>query len=62
MTGKPRVHRGKYIGRRIDKTVTDERDHFMKCLVCDGWIDMRDLGQVLEHEGPLAHPTQDQPQ
>jgi hypothetical protein len=25
-------------------------------------IDCRDLGQVLEHEGPLPHPAQDQPQ
>ena len=24
------------------------------------WIDMRDLGQVLEHAGPLPHPAQDQ--
>lgn len=24
--------------------------------------DMRDLGQVFEHEGPLPHPVQDKPQ
>jgi hypothetical protein len=25
-------------------------------------IDCRDLGQVFEHERPLPHPAQDQPQ
>jgi hypothetical protein len=27
-----------------------------------GWIDIRDLAQVLEHEGPLPHPAKDRPQ
>jgi hypothetical protein len=27
-----------------------------------GWMDIRDLAQVLEHEGPLRHPVYDQPQ
>ena len=30
--------------------------------VCGGWMNCRDLGQVFEHEGPLSHPAQDQPQ
>ena len=30
--------------------------------IVGGWIDCRDLGQVFEHEGPLPHPAQDQPQ
>ena len=29
---------------------------------CGGWIDCRDLARVFEHEGPLPHPAQDQPQ
>jgi hypothetical protein len=29
---------------------------------CGAWIDMRDLGQVFEHEGPLPHSPQDQEQ
>jgi hypothetical protein len=24
------------------------------------WLDMRDLGQVFEHDGPLPHPAHDQ--
>jgi len=27
-----------------------------------GWIDMRDLGAVLDHEGPLPHPVEDRAQ
>jgi hypothetical protein len=57
MTRKPQVPRDKHTGTRVDKKVTDEREHFMKCPVC-GLIDMRDLGHVLEHEGPLPHPAQ----
>jgi hypothetical protein len=58
----PKLPRRKYIGRRVDKKVTDEREHFRKCPLCGGMIDLRDLGQVLEHEGPLPHPAEDQPQ
>jgi hypothetical protein len=44
-------------GKRIDAA---DRDHFMKCPACGGWIDCRDLGMVLDHEAPLPHPGQDQ--
>lgn len=37
-------------GKRIDKEVEDEREHFIQCKECGGWIDMRDLSQVLLHE------------
>ena len=40
----------------------DESEHFIKCGACGGWVDCRDLGQVFDHEGPLPHPKQDQPQ
>jgi hypothetical protein len=29
---------------------------------CGGFFDMRDLGAVLDHEGPLPHPACDQAQ
>ena len=54
--------RGKYIGKRVGLPATDEAEHFIRCPACDGWIDCRDLGQVFEHEEPLPHPPQDQPQ
>jgi hypothetical protein len=39
-----------------------EAEHFWKCEACGGWFDMRDLGAVLDHEGPLPHPVEDQAQ
>ena len=56
------VPRGKYTGERIDKTVTDEREHFERCPACGGWIDLRNLGQVLDHARSLPHPPEEQPQ
>jgi hypothetical protein len=56
------VPRGRYIGKRLGDPPADEAEHFIRCPVCDGWIDCRDLGQVFEHEGPLLHPAQDRPQ
>jgi hypothetical protein len=39
-----------------------ERDHFIRCTICGKMLDMRDLGDVLDHlhgqeieEGPTAH-------
>jgi hypothetical protein len=55
-----RIPRGRYIGKRVGPA--DEPEHFIKCPLCGGLVDMRDLGQVLDHEGPLPHPAQDQPQ
>jgi hypothetical protein len=47
------LRRGEVIGQRVDKPVTDEAEHFIRCPDCGGWIDMRDLCQVFEHAGPL---------
>jgi hypothetical protein len=38
-----------------------EAEHIIRCPKCNGWVDCRDLGQVLEHEGPLPHPSEDLP-
>ena len=46
----------------LGRLVKDEAEHFYQCEACGGWIDKRDLGQVLEHEGPLPNPPQDNPQ
>jgi hypothetical protein len=53
---------GKYIGLLVGEDVTDEADHFFKCAECGCWLDMRDLGAVLDHEGPLSHPAEDRSQ
>jgi hypothetical protein len=54
-----RPQRGEIIGECVGGEPKSEADHFIKCPTCGGWVDMRDLGQVLEHEGPLPHPAQD---
>ena len=58
MTNDPIIRRGEYIGQRVGGEPPDESEHFMKCEACGRYFDMRDLGQVFEHEGPLPHPTQ----
>src|SRR6478609_6717716 len=56
------IPRGKYVCERVGDPPAGEAEHFLRCPACGGWIDCRDLGQVFEHEGPLPHPAQDQPQ
>jgi len=56
------IPRGKFLGQRQGKPSDDEAVHFIRCGMCNGWIDCRDLGQVFDHEGPLPHPEQDQDQ
>ncbi len=56
------IPRGKYIGKRVDGPTADESKHYIRCEECGGWIDMRDLGAVLDHEGSLPHPASDKNQ
>jgi len=46
---------GKYIGRPVGDPPKSKAEHFIKCPACGGWIDRRDLGQVIDHFGPLPH-------
>jgi hypothetical protein len=48
------------IGKRVGVQPIDEAEHFFRCEAFRGWIDMRDLGAVLDHEGSLPHPRCDQ--
>ena len=57
MWGLPR---GTVIGKVEGDSRFSEAEHFWKCEFCSGLFDMRDLGAVLDHEGPDApHPTRD---
>jgi hypothetical protein len=56
------IPRGAIFGRRVADQPKTDAEHFIRCPACGGWIDYRDLGHVLDHEGPLPHPAQDQPQ
>jgi len=42
--------RKKIIGKRLGGEPQDEREHFIQCPACGRWLDMRDLGEVLDHE------------
>ena len=55
MMGK--IPSGKYIGERVDDPPASDAEHFIKCSACGSWIDCRDLGSVLDHEGPLPHAS-----
>ena len=50
------IPRGKYRGERIGGPPANEAEHFYQCKKCGAWVDMRDLGMVFDHEGPLPHP------
>ena len=45
--------RGKHIGKRLGAPAASEAKHFMDCPNCGVPIDLRDLGQGLEHDTPL---------
>jgi hypothetical protein len=39
----------RYTGRDADGDARAELDHFANCPHCGALVDMRDLGQVIEH-------------
>jgi hypothetical protein len=53
------LRRGEILGQRVGGEPVDESEHYVRCPTCNGLIDMRDLARVLEHDGPLPHPTGD---
>jgi hypothetical protein len=46
-------------GYDADGRAKTDADHYLKCPLCGGWIDMRDLGAVISHNGPLPHSQDD---
>lgn len=51
------LRRGEIIGQRVGGELKSEAEHYIKCPTCGTYVDMRDLAQVLEHDGPLPHPA-----
>ena len=51
-TNRPAYRSGarprRIIGKRHGGEPQDEREHFIKCPDCRRWVDMRDLGDVLD--------------
>jgi hypothetical protein len=56
------IPRGTVIGKVTGGPPLTEAEHFFKCEMCGGWLDIRDLGAVLDHEEPLPDPECDQAQ
>jgi hypothetical protein len=54
--------RGTVVGERADRRRVSEAENFFRCDICGGYLDARDYVWVLDHEGPLPHPAQDQAQ
>jgi hypothetical protein len=51
------IHGGKGIGKTVDRKPRDESRHFTRCQTCGQMFEANDLGQSLEHDGPLPHPS-----
>jgi hypothetical protein len=56
------IPRGKYLDERHRRSASEAADSHIRCPQCGGWIDVSDLGSVVDHAGPLPHPAIDQPQ
>ena len=54
--------RGRYLDERRSRFPREAADNHIRCPACNGWIDVSDLGCVMDHAGPLPHPAIDQPQ
>lgn len=53
------TRRGEIIGT---SDVATEAEHYGKCPRCGAWVGRRDLGAVLEHNGPEPCPKEDRQQ
>jgi hypothetical protein len=46
----------RFVARRVGGEPADEIEHLWQCPTCDAWVDMRELGAMIEHGEPLPHP------
>jgi len=54
--------RGTVIGKQVAGRPLSEAEHFRKCPLCGGYVDMRDRAWLEDHQGPLPHPACDRVQ
>jgi hypothetical protein len=52
--------RRRYLDERRRRLPREAADNHIRCPARDGWIDVSDLGCVMDHTGPLPHPAIDQ--
>jgi hypothetical protein len=53
---------GTVIGRQISGPPLIEAEHFKRCSLCGGCVDLRDRVWFDDHQGPLPHPACDRAQ
>jgi hypothetical protein len=54
--------RGSIVRRQISGPPLTEAEHFKRCPLCGGYVDMRDRVWLEEHQQPLPHPACDRVQ
>jgi hypothetical protein len=54
--------RGTVIGRQVAGPRLTEAEHFRRCPLCGGFVDLRDRVWLADHQGPLPHPACDRAQ
>jgi len=54
--------RGTIIGRQVGGPPLTEAEHFRRCPLCAGYVDLRDRVWLEEHQQPLPPPACDRVQ
>jgi len=54
--------RGTITGKQVTGPPLSEAEHFRRCPLCGGYVDMRESGWLDDHQGPLPHPACDRVQ
>jgi|EndMetStandDraft_9_1072997.scaffolds.fasta_scaffold733868_1 hypothetical protein len=56
------IPRDKYLGERLRYSRKEAAYSHIRCLDSGEWIDLSELGAVVDHSGLMPHPAIDQPQ
>jgi hypothetical protein len=51
--------RGSCMGKQVTGPRLTEAEHFRRCPLCGGYVDMRDRVWLDDHQRPLPHPACD---
>jgi hypothetical protein len=54
--------RGTRMGKQVSGPRMNEAEHFKRCPLCGGYIDLRDRAWLEDHLQPLPHPAIDRAQ
>jgi hypothetical protein len=54
--------RGTIMGKQVTGFPLSDAEHYFRCPLCGGYVDMRDRVWLEEHQAPLPHPACDRAQ